>query len=94
MARPKSELAGQTVTVHPKRDLENLVDGAEFRVEDWWENVYGQSWMTSDGNPAAMLYGMRNGIGRLPIDNDVLYGKVGALGYLVHVSEIEGYDAD
>lgn len=87
--REKSELAGQTVKVRPKRDLENLTEGAEFRVEDWWENVYGQSWMTSDGNPAAMLYGMRTGIAQLPMDNEVLYGKIGALGYLVHMSEIE-----
>jgi hypothetical protein len=88
MTRPASPLAGKTVTVKPAAPYENLQDGAEYRVEDWWENVYGKSWMDATGNPAALIYGMRSGVGGLPIDDDVLYGKINSLGYLVHVSEI------
>ena len=62
----------------------------EFCVEDWWENVVGRSWMVSDGNIAAMTYGLRIGLrkGEVPIDNEVLYGKIDGLGYLFHVSEL------
>jgi hypothetical protein len=66
-----------------------VVAGAEYHIEDLWIKVAGQSWMDSDGNPAAMLYGIRSGLAGLPIDNDVLYGKISGLGCLVHVSEIE-----
>ncbi|PQM51799.1 hypothetical protein C5U48_12790 [Mycolicibacter virginiensis] len=60
----------------------------EYHVEDWWDRLAGGSWMFADGNPAAMAYAVRSAFKGLPIDNEVLYGKVGALGYLVHVSEI------
>ena len=59
-----------------------------FIVEDWWENVYGRSWMVSDGNPAALSYAFRTGMKRGPTDNDVVYGKIDGLGYLLHVSEL------
>jgi hypothetical protein len=63
-------------------------------IEDTWMNVGGKSWMCSDGNPACMLYGMRAGMEHLPTDNNVYYGKIqrgkaGALGELVHESELE-----
>lgn len=66
-----------------------VLAGQTIIVEDYWQNVSGQSWMTSDGNPTAILYGMRNGIQGLPIDNEVVYGKVGGFGVMVHVSELE-----
>lgn len=83
------DLAGKTVTVHPAAEFQLAVDGAEFQVEDWWDTLTGGSWMNADGNPAAMGYAMRAGMGGLPLDNEVVYGKIGALGYLIHVSEIE-----
>lgn len=49
-----SPLAGKTVRIkkgktHPKApDL----GGAEYRVEDWWDRVYGKPWAVSAGNPA------------------------------------------
>jgi len=77
-----SPLAGATVTL-------DLGSGpVEFVVEDWWDRVAGKSWMFADGNPAAMGYAVRSGVKGLPIDNEVLYDKVGGLGHLVHVSEI------
>ncbi|SCZ14064.1 hypothetical protein SAMN02799641_05730 [Rhodococcus erythropolis] len=76
-------LAGQTVEIK-QIDGETL----EYRLEDWWDRVYGSSWMFADGNPAALNYAMRAGFAGLPVDNEVVYGKAGAFGQLIHVSEI------
>jgi hypothetical protein len=81
--RDSSPLAGKTVKI--RADVTGL-GGQEYRVEDWWQNVFGQSWTTSQ-SPAAYAYALRSSGG--PVDDDVLYGKVGSLGHLVHVSEIE-----
>jgi hypothetical protein len=83
-AREPSPLAGQTVKI--RAEVTGL-GGQEYRVEDWWINVAGESWMFS-GSPAAFGYAARSA-GSTPIDDDVLYGKVGGFGHLVHVSEIE-----
>lgn len=89
LARTKHELADQTVRLNLKsKPYQMLEDGVEFHVEDWWENVAGMSWMVARGNPACLGYAMRAGFGDIPTDNEVVYGKVGALGYLVHVSEL------
>jgi hypothetical protein len=71
--------AGQTVT---------LTSGETYEVEDWWDRVSGGSWMDADGNLAAMKYAVRSGIAGLPLDDEVVYGKIGWAGHLVHVSEI------
>lgn len=64
--------------------------GSEVRIEDTWENVTGGSWMNATGNPAALVYAMRSGTskGRIPLNDDVWYGKLGSLGVLVHEVEI------
>lgn len=86
--REKFKFAGQTVKI--RSEIQKF-GGAEFEIEDYWENVSGKSWMLSNGNPAAMFYAIRTGTQsfRTPIDNEVLYGKIGGLGYLFHVSELE-----
>ena len=64
----------------------------DFVVEDWWENVYGQSWMTSNGNPAAFEYASRIGFSEhFPsiFSNDVVYGKIDGLGHIFHVVELD-----
>lgn len=63
--------------------------GSDFEVEDWWDRVGGRSWGDSDGNPACLVYAMRRARNNLPIDDKVLYGKVGVFGHLVHISELE-----
>ena len=83
--KQKHLMAGKTVTITSGEYV-----GNEYRVEDLWDRVYGASWMDADGNPAAMQYGIRSGFGELPLDDEVLYGKIGAFGHLVHVSEIDG----
>ena len=85
-------LAGETVTLTitdaASSPDEGLVTGAEFRVEDWADNLWGKSWTLMNGNFAAMKYGYRAGLGGLVPDDEVVYGKIGNLGHLVHISEI------
>ncbi|WAL67089.1 hypothetical protein ORV05_04695 [Amycolatopsis cynarae] len=83
------ELAGQTVTVTTQLPLFGESDTTvKFVVEDWWDRVSGGSWMDATGNLAAMNYGVRSGLSGLPLDDEVLYGHVGAFGHLVHATEI------
>lgn len=65
--------------------------GMNFKAEDYWENVSGKSWMDSNGNAAAIFYAIRTGtqIFKVPVDDEVVYGKIGQMGYLFHVSELE-----
>lgn len=85
----QSPLAGKTVKIKASA---NQLGGQEYRVEDWWDRVSGDSWAFCNGNPACLQYGMRTGFSRdidVPDDDEVLYGKVGALGHLVHVCELD-----
>ena len=90
--RSPSAFAGKTVILNstakdPVRGI--VVEGAEYRVEDWWDLLNsGKSWMFMDNNWACMHYGMRSGLAGLPTDDEVLYGHIGAYGHLVHISEI------
>jgi len=61
--------------------------GQDFRVEDWWDRIAGRSWMDCDGNPACLAYAM--GELEAPIDNEIVYGKIGSSGHLVHVTFLE-----
>lgn len=65
-----------------------VVPGAHYRVEGNWKEMTGKSWMDSDGNFAAMHYALRAGQTGLPWDDNVVYGKIGSLGHLVHVNEL------
>ncbi|HPF41806.1 MAG TPA: hypothetical protein PK093_24495 [Phycisphaerae bacterium] len=86
-------LAGKTVRIKQGLSHPHVEDfgGSEFRCEDYWDRVSGGSWTTANGNPACLVYAMRTGMSqeRPPIDDEVLYGKIGYFGHLVHVSEIE-----
>ena len=91
-----SPFAGKTVRIKQEITHPQLPSfgGAEFRVEDWWDRVYGDSWMGANGNPVCMIYAMRTGLSSRPVptDNEVLYGKIGSFGHLVHITEIEHTD--
>lgn len=63
--------------------------GQEFEVEDWWDRVTGGSWMNANGNPAALIYAVRSGMGGLPVDDKVSYGKLDGMGVLIHESEYD-----
>lgn len=77
---------------HPNAGSTSLVDIGngvqEYVIEDWWDRLTGGSWMYADGNPAAMIYGVRAGLAGLPFDDEVVYGKIGGMGHLVHTSEL------
>ncbi len=83
--RTQSPLAGKTITIKTGKFA-----GMEYRVEDWWQNVAGISWMDANGSPACLKYAMRTGLSkiRIPTDNEVLYGHIDGLGELIHVSEL------
>jgi hypothetical protein len=84
MSRDPHPLAGKTVTIKSGKFA-----GEKYRLEDWWQNVSGMSWKVSQGNPAALSYAMRSVLkDNLPIDDEVVYGKIGPYGHLVHVSEL------
>ena len=85
--RNKSPLAGKTVKI--KANVPTY-GGEEYLVEDWWLNITGSSWRVKAqaGNPACMQYAARS-LNRLPQDDDVLYGKVGPFGILIHISEVD-----
>jgi hypothetical protein len=83
--RDKSTLAGQTVTI---KESAAQIGGQPFVVEDWCQNVLGGSWMNATGNPSALIYAARTA-GSTPIDDEVLYGKINGLGFLVHMDEID-----
>lgn len=78
--------AGESVSVRMTTLEGELKDTAV--IEDWWDRVSGESWMNSNGNPAALIYGLRTGVVGLPLDDEVIYGKIGSLGHLIHTSEI------
>lgn len=73
------KLSGQTV---------KLKDGREYRIEDYADRVLGRSWMMANGNPCALKYAVRSAVDHLPLDNEVLYGKIDGLGEMIHISEI------
>lgn len=78
-------LAGKTVRIKS-----GDYAGHDYRIEDWWDHLTGKGWGESDGNPACINYAIRAAMVRqpLPDDDEVVYGKIGAFGYLVHVSEL------
>lgn len=78
-----SELAGKTVVI-----TAGEYKGHEYRVEDWWDRIAGKSWGMCDGNPACLEYAFRMGTEGGPTDDEVLYGKIGFFGKLIHVSQI------
>lgn len=87
MTREISILAGKEIIIKSGE-----YKGQPYIVEDWWINIsHGKSWMASYGNPACMCYAFRTGLSSIdiPDDNEVLYGKIGGFGYLIHISEIE-----
>ena len=89
----QSNLAGKMVKIKQSSTHPQVTNfgGSDFKVEDWWDKLGQGSWMGCEGNPACLIYAMRTGFSKEPIptDDEVLYGKIGAFGHLVHISEIE-----
>ena len=67
-----------------------ILDGKEFIAEDYWMNVSGKSWKCIEGNPAVVEYICRAMANKTPppMDDYVIYGKVGLYGHLFHENEL------
>lgn len=87
MTREKFRFAGQT-REGQKRDPE--VRRRRLHNRRLLAECNRRPFLDSNGNPAAMMYAIRTGSQGfdVPIDNEVVYGKIGSLGYLFHVSEL------
>ena len=89
----QSPLAGKEVKI--KENIKHFqvpnFGGSLLRVEDWWDRVSGQSWGSCQANPACLVYATRTGFSETPVpfDDEVVYGKIGSFGHLVHISELE-----
>ncbi|WP_395391426.1 hypothetical protein WBP07_12500 [Novosphingobium sp. BL-8A] len=81
--RQPHPLAGRSVVI-----ASGSFEGHSYWIEDWWDRIAGQSWMDCDGNPACLEYAMRSGFDGDPINDDVVYGKVGSFGKLMHVRHL------
>lgn len=92
MHKSKSKLANKSVKIREEIKHPQVEDfgGSEILIEDWWDRVSGESWMFAQGNPACLIYAVRTGLSKvnIPVDDEVLYGKIGHLGHLVHVKEL------
>ncbi|MBB6506536.1 hypothetical protein F4693_003539 [Sphingomonas endophytica] len=77
-----SPLAGTTVRI-----LSGPLAGKEIEIEDWWDRIAGRSWVHCNGNPACLIYAMES-FGD-PLDDEVLYGKIGVAGHLIHVTRVQ-----
>ncbi len=66
----------------------------EVQIECTDFEAWGKSWTVMNGNPAAMLYGMRAGMESKPFTGTVYYGKIGSMGECFHESELEFLDGE
>ena|ERR1017187_3710391 len=82
-SRPPSRFVGKSVRINHGR-----LTGRMFSVEDWASRVL-EDWTTHNlKNNAVFMYFLRKETDDLPSDDSVLYGKIGAWPYCVHLSEI------
>lgn len=63
--------------------------GMSYRIEDWWDRIAGKSWGVCEGNPACIDYALRTTLTDIPLDDEVVYGKIDGLGKLIHVSQLD-----
>jgi hypothetical protein len=62
--------------------------GQTYWIEDWWDRLAGKSWTICDGNPACLEYAVRSAGEGTRISDEVVYGKIGSFGKLIHVSQL------
>ncbi len=81
-------LAGKRVRIKLNHLTDLGINGELFIVEDWWLKLSGKSWRRFPTNPACLLYSARVLRGNLPKNDNVVYGKIKDVGYLIHESEL------
>ena len=87
------ELKSSSLANKELKIIKGYLKGNSIVIEDWWKKVTGQNWQESAfGNPAAYNYCVHHQSeysNHTESVNWVLYGKIGGLGYLVNVNELE-----
>ena len=83
-------LAGRTVQITDAGIGNPSLPAGEFiRIEDWYDRVNPGSRWSDRQTFAELNYELYNvEPNQLPRDDEVVYGKVDHLGYLVHVSQL------
>ena len=89
----KTELKSSSLANKKLKIVKGYLEGNTIVIEDWWKKVTGENWMDSAfHNPAAYNYCLNHQSeysNHSESVNWVLYGKIGGLGYLVNVNELE-----
>lgn len=75
-----SPLANTTVTLSS-----GPYEGSEYNIQDYWDRIFGGSWMESD-SPYAVEYTIHGLSYRVPMDDEVLYGEIDGIGHIVRVA--------
>lgn len=87
------ELKSSSLANKELKIIKGYLKGNSIVIEDWWKKVTGEDWQTSAFyNPAAYNYCLNHQSeysNHSQSANWVLYGKIGGLGYLVNINEIE-----
>lgn len=91
--KEKSKYAGKTVLLKKQA---NELGGKAILIEDWVDRIGSnpKSWKDTDNYPC-LNYHIRATNSKeieIPFDDEVLYGKIDGLGYVVHVNEINTHD--
>lgn len=87
------ELKSSSLANKELKIVKGYLKGNSIVIEDWWKKLVGEDWQTSAfHNPAAYNYCLNHQSeysNHSQSVNWVLYGKIGGLGYLVNVNELE-----
>jgi hypothetical protein len=88
------ELKSSSLANKELKIIKGYLKGNSIVIEDWWQKVAGADWQTSafNNNPAAYNYYLNHKSeysNYSTLVNWVLYGKIGGLGYLVNINELE-----
>ena len=87
------ELKSSSLANKKLKIVKGYLKGNTIVIEDWWKKVTNEDWMNSAfHNPAAYNYCLHHQSeysNHSESVNWVLYGKIGGLGYIVNVNELE-----
>lgn len=89
----EKELKSSSLANKKLKIIKGYLKGNIIIIENWWKKVTGENWMVSAFyNPTAYNYCV-NHQSEYSNHNEsvnwVLYGKIGGLGYLVNIKELE-----
>lgn len=99
--RYTEELKSSSLANKELKIIKGYLQGNTIVIEDWWKKITGRHWkVDAFSNPAAYNYCVHHQCDYEINDKSVdwvLYGKIGGLGYLVNVNELElpeGYNPE